>query len=147
MRTARATGDKFDLIILDLSEPVGPSSSVFTRGFCEDFSACIKEDGVVLDSDSIFVGKDRAYFLQELCGDKDQNLVSIMQRDKLLPHVAGYRSIVQLYPAAEFGFFLYSHDGHDYSNPVASLTGRHYNAELHKAAFALPNWWRENLGF
>lgn len=147
MRNARLAGDKFDLIILDLSEPVGPSSSVFTRGFCEDFSACITDDGVVLDSDSIFVGKDRAYFLQELCGDKDQNLVSIMQREKLLPHVAGYRSIVQLYPAAEFGFFLYSKDGHDYSNPVEALTGRHYNEDLHRAAFALPTWWRENLGF
>ncbi|MCF8465805.1 MAG: hypothetical protein K9G33_00230 [Sneathiella sp.] len=147
MREARARGDLFDLIILDLSEPVGPSSSVFTRTFCEDFSGCIKQEGVVLDSDSIFVGKDRAYFLQELCGDKDQNLVSIMQRDRLLPHVAGYRSIVQLYPAAEFGFFLYSHDGYDYSEPVVSLTGRHYNAALHKAAFALPTWWKENLGF
>jgi spermidine synthase len=147
MREARARGDLFDLIILDLSEPVGPSSSVFTPAFCEDFSACIKPDGVVLDSDSIFVGKDRAYFLQELCGDKDENLVSIMQERTLLPHVAGYRSIVQLYPAAEFGFFLYSQDGYDYSTPVAAHTGRHYNPELHTASFALPTWWKTNLGF
>jgi spermidine synthase len=147
MEDARQRDDKFDLIILDLSEPVGPSSSVFTRKFCKDFSACIKPNGVVLDSDSIFVGKERAYFLQELCGDKDQNLVSIMQKDRLLPHIAGYRSIVQLYPAAEFGFFLYSHDGHDYSRPVVDFTGRHYNADLHAASFALPTWWKENLGF
>jgi spermidine synthase len=147
MRNARAKGDKFDLIILDLSEPVGPSSTVFTQEFCENFSACITDRGVVLDSDSIFVGKDRAYFLQELCGDKDQNLVSIMQDKKLLPHVAGYRSIVQLYPAAEFGFFLYSRDGHDYRQPVKNHVGRHYNSELHTASFALPTWWRTNLGF
>ncbi|WP_169566087.1 polyamine aminopropyltransferase [Sneathiella limimaris] len=147
MRRARARGDKFDLIILDLSEPVGPSSTVFTYEFCENFSNCITDRGVVLDSDSIFVGKDRAYFLQELCGDKDQNLVSIMQDQKLLPHVSGYRSIVQLYPAAEFGFFLYSRDGHSYSHPVKPFTGRHYNPELHTASFALPTWWRTNLGF
>ncbi|MEH6404860.1 MAG: hypothetical protein V7750_15895 [Sneathiella sp.] len=147
MRNARATGDKFDLIVLDLSEPVGPSSTVFTEEFCENFSACITDTGVILDSDSIFVGKDRAYFLQELCGDKDQNLVSIMQNKKLLPHVAGFRSIVQLYPAAEFGFFLYSKDGHDYSKPVSDHEGRHYNAALHTASFALPTWWKKNLGF
>ena len=147
MRQARARSDKFDLIILDLSEPVGPSSTVFTYEFCENFSNCITDRGVVLDSDSIFVGKDRAYFLQELCGDKDQNLVSIMQDKNLLPHVAGYRSIVQLYPAAEFGFFLYSRDGHSYSHPVSAHTGRHYNPELHTASFALPTWWRTNLGF
>ncbi|MEP3248145.1 MAG: polyamine aminopropyltransferase [Sneathiella sp.] len=147
MRKARSAGDRFDLIILDLSEPVGPSSTVFTEEFCENFSACITDGGVVLDSDSIFVGKDRAYFLQELCGDKDQNLVSIMQNKKLLPHVAGYRSIVQLYPAAEFGFFLYSRDGYDYSTPVKDHEGRHYNADLHKASFALPTWWKKNLGF
>ncbi len=147
MRRARARGDKFDLIILDLSEPVGPSSTVFTEEFCENFSNCITDRGVVLDSDSIFVGKDRAYFLQELCGDKDENLVSIMQNKNLLPHVSGYRSIVQLYPAAEFGFFLYSRDGHSYAHPVKSHTGRHYNPDLHTGSFALPTWWRTNLGF
>ncbi|WP_169546247.1 spermine/spermidine synthase domain-containing protein [Sneathiella aquimaris] len=147
MKKARASGDKFDLIILDLSEPVGPSATVFTEEFCQNFSACITDTGVVLDSDSIFVGKERAYFLQELCGDKDQNLVSIMQKKHLLPHVSGYRSIVQLYPAAEFGFFLYSRDGYDYSNPVKAHEGRHYNEALHKASFALPTWWKTNLGF
>jgi spermidine synthase len=147
MRASRARGNKFDLIILDLSEPVGPSASVFTEQFCHDFAACLKDDGVVLDSDSVFVGKDRAYFLQELCGSADQNLVSIMQNKKILPHAAAFRSIVQLYPAAEFGYFLYSHDGYDYSKPFTEFTGRHYNAGLHTASFALPTWWKDGLGF
>lgn len=147
MRAARAAGDKFDLIILDLSEPVGPSASVFTEEFCHDFAHCLTPDGVVLDSDSVFVGKDRAYFLQELCGPRDQNLVSIMQDKKILPYAAAYRSIVQLYPAAEFGYFLYSHDGYDYSKPWRDFTGRHYNSALHTASFALPTWWKDSLGF
>ncbi len=147
LRQAAEKGDSFDLIVLDLTEPVGPSSSVFTEAFCQDLANCLRPDGVVLDSDSIFVGKDRVQFLQEICGDKEENLVSVMKQKRYLPHVSAYRSIVPLYPGAEFGFFLYSKDGFSYAEPFRDFQGRHYNADVHRAAFALPTWWKKELGF
>ena len=51
------------------------------------------------------------------------------------------------HPGGEFGFFLYSRDGHDYSEPAGVHHGRHYNPALHRASFALPSWWQSALGF
>jgi spermidine synthase len=147
LRKAAIAGETYDLIVLDLTEPVGPSSTVFTEAFCQDLSICLRPDGVVLDSDSILIGRDQVRFLQEICGDKDDNLVTVMKEKKYLPHVAAYRSIVPLYPGAEFGFFLYSKDGFSYAEPFRDFLGRHYNAGIHRAAFALPTWWHKQLGF
>ncbi len=145
-QAARA-GDRFDVILLDLTEPVGPSSRLFSEGFCRDLAGCLADDGVVVDSDSLFLTKDGPRYLQELCADGAPNLVNLMRRSGILPHIAAYRSVVPVYPGGEFGFFMYSRDGHDYSVPAGVYEGRHYNPALHRASFALPNWWRRALGF
>jgi len=146
LREARARVDRFDVILLDLTEPVGPSGGLFGEAFCHDLAACLAEGGVVVDSDSLFLTTDGPRFLQELCNDGAPNLVSLMRAHCLLPYLAAYRSVVPIYPGADFGFFLYSADGHDYSNPVSHYTGRHYTPDIHRAAFALPPWWPTLLG-
>lgn len=140
-------GETFDLIFLDITEPVGPSASLFKQAFLDNLVRVLSDDGVCIDSDSIFVGRDKIRFLQETSSDEAQGLLEIMRTGRFFPHVAGYRSIVPMYPGAEFGFFLYTKDAHDYSRPFKELTGRHYNAPVHQAAFALPTWWRDQLGF
>ena len=147
VKAAVDRGEQFDVIFLDITEPVGPSASLFTEDFLKNLVAVLKEDGVCVDSDSIFIGKDRIRFLQEICGDEEQSLLQIMRSKRFFPHVAGYRSIVPMYAGAEFGFFLYTKDGYAYDRPFRELTGRHYNPPVHRAAFALPTWWREQLGF
>lgn len=144
-----AADDKrtYDVILLDLTEPVGPSSRLFSDDFCRDLAACVAEGGVVVDSDSVFLTKDGPRFLQEVCADGAPNLVNLMRENGHLPHVAAYRSVVPVYPGGEFGFFLYSRDGHDYSEPAGIHVGRHYNPGLHRASFALPTWWRDAPGF
>ena len=139
-------GDTYDIILLDLTEPVGPSAGLFTKDFCMDVIGLLAPNGVIVDSDSIFLSKDGGHFLQEESAG-GENLVNLMLREKLLPHVDMYRTTVPLYPGADFGFFLYSHNGQDLSTPARHFEGRHYNPDIHKAAFALPNWqkhWRSN---
>jgi len=145
LRQAQARGECFDVILLDLTEPVGPSGGLFGEAFCRDLAACLADGGVVVDSDSLFLTNDGPRFLQELCNDGAPNLVSLMRERRLLPHLDAYRSVVPVYPGADFGFFLYSADGHDYSNPVSRYRGRHYTPEVHRAAFALPPWWQTLL--
>jgi spermidine synthase len=129
----------YDLIVLDLTEPVGPSSCLFTEQFLTEVASLVSETGVILDSDSIYLSKSGGEFLQEVSGGGD-NLVTVMQRTKLLPHIEVYRTSIPLYPGADFGFFLYSRDGVSLRHPVKPFEGRHYNASVHQAAFALPNW-------
>ena len=48
----------FDLIILDLTEPVGPSANLFTEQFISSLTRVVSEKGMILDSDSIFISKE-----------------------------------------------------------------------------------------
>ncbi|WP_291012370.1 hypothetical protein [Hydrogenophaga sp.] len=139
---ALQSGQRYDLIVLDLTEPVGPSSCLFTEKFLTEVVSLVSETGVILDSDSIYLSQSGGDFLQEVSGDGD-NLVTVMQRTKLLPHIEVYHTNIPLYPGADFGFFLYSRDGVSLRKPVKAFEGRHYNADVHQAAFALPNWQKK----
>jgi len=145
VRQARQNDTRYDLILLDLTEPVGPSACLFTEAFCQTLAGVVSPDGVIVDSDSIYLDLDGGHFLQEISGD-GENLVSVMQRTGLLPHMEMYRTSVPFYPGADFGFFLYSHDGFSRREPVKSFEGRHYNSDIHRAAFALPCWQKKWLG-
>lgn len=136
---------KYDVILLDLTEPVGPSAGLFTKSFCEQVVQLLPQNGVIIDSDSIFLSTQGGHFLQEQSGEGD-NLVSLMLKERLLPHVEMYRTNIPFYPGADFGFFAYSHNGASLSEPKSSYEGRHYNSAVHRAAFALPNWQKNWLG-
>lgn len=137
-------GKQYDLIVLDLTEPVGPSSCLFTEKFLTEVVSLVSETGVILDSDSIYLSQTGGDFLQEVSGDGD-NLVTVMQRTKLLPHIEVYHTNIPLYPGADFGFFLYSRDGVSLRNPIKAFEGKHYNGDVHQASFALPNWQKKWL--
>lgn len=138
-------GTHFDVILLDLTEPVGPSAGLFTKGFCTQVVKLLAENGVIIDSDSMFLSKEGGHFLQEQSGD-GENLVSLMLRERLLPHVEMYRTNIPFFPGADFGFFAYSKNGDSLSEPTNNYEGRHYNAAIHRAAFALPGWQKKWLG-
>ncbi len=145
VRDARARGQKFDVIVLDLTEPVGPSANLFTEAFCHELAEIVADGGVIVDSDSIFLATDGGRFLQEVSGG-GENLVTVMRQQKILPHMEVYRTKIPLYPGADFGFFLYSQDGDSLRHPVRPYHGRHYNPDVHQAAFALPAWQKTWLG-
>ncbi len=130
---------RFDLVILDLTEPVGPSANLFTESFVEILSNIISETGVIVDSDSLFISPGGGRFLQEESAGVE-NLVNVVRRTKILPHVEVYRANIPFFPGADFGFFIYGNDGVTLQNPVKTLWGRHYNPHVHRAAFALPSW-------
>ena len=144
IQQARKDGKKYDLIVLDLTDPVGPSSCLFTEDFLNDLVTLVSATGVIIDSDSIYLSKSGGDFLQEVSGDGD-NLVTVMQQTKLLPHIEIYHTKIPLYPGADFGFFIYSRDGVSLRHPVKDFEGKHYNADIHQAAFALPSWMKKWL--
>lgn len=145
VRAAKARGETFDVILLDLTEPVGPSANLFTEAFFADLTALVSPSGVIVDSDSIYLSRDGGHFLQEVSGG-GENLVTVMRRTAWLPHIEVYRTKIPLFPGADFGYFLYSRDGLSLRHPVAPHQGRHYDPDIHQAAFALPRWQREWLG-
>ena len=131
----------FDLIILDLTEPVGPSANLFTEQFISLLTQLVSDKGMILDSDSIFISKEGSHFLQEE-STGGENLINVMRRKKLLPKIDMYRTNIPFFPGADFGFFIYSHNNICLREPVLNFTGKHYDPEIHRAAFVLPRWQR-----
>lgn len=138
---AREQGRVFDLVVLDLTEPVGPSANLFTEAFCTELTTIVSPTGVILDSDSMFLSTGGGHFLQEESAG-GENLMTVMRRTRLLPHIEVYRANVPFYPGADFGFFLYGRDGVSLARPVRDHRARHYDPDIHQAAFVLPNWQR-----
>ena len=145
VRAERDRGARFDVILLDLTEPVGPSANLFTEDFLAALVAILSDDGVIVDSDSLYLTRDGGRFLQEVSSG-GENLFSAMRRTRLLPHLDVYRARVPLYPGADFGFFLYGRNDVSLREPVIDYDGRHYSPEVHRAAFAVPRWQRDWLG-
>ena len=141
---ARQAGAVYDLVVLDLTEPVGPSANLFTEDFFTELVEIISPAGVILDSDSMFLSVGGGHFLQEE-STGGENLISVMRRTGLLPHIEIYRAKVPFFPGADFGFFLYGRDGVTLRHPVRDHRGRHYDPDIHRAAFALPRWQRSWL--
>jgi len=139
--SACAAGVTYDLVVLDLTEPVGPSASLFTDSFCRELTGLVSSDGIILDSDSIFLSTGGGHFLQEESA-RGENLFTLMRRTQVLRHIEVYRANVPFYPGADFGFFLYGRKDRSLSEPVAEHLGRHYDADVHRAAFVLPPWQR-----
>ena len=131
----------FDLIILDLTEPVGPSANLFTEQFISSLTRVVSEKGMILDSDSNFISKDGSHYLQEESSG-GENLINVMRRKKFLPKIDMYRTNIPFFPGADFGFFIYSYNNICLREPVLNFTGKHYDREIHRAAFVLPRWLR-----
>ena len=130
----------WDVILLDLTEPVGPSRRLFSPAFLDTLAARLAPGGVIVDSDSVMPTRDGPRFLQELCGG-GPNLVRLMRRDRRLPRMQAYCAAVPSFPGGPFAFFLYGRDAFDYAAPATEIAGRHYTPDVHRASFALPAWW------
>ena len=139
VKGAISAGKKFDLIVLDLTEPVGPSANLFTEKFISSLSTIVTEKGVILDSDSIFISRIGSRFLQEESAGVE-NLINVMRRKKFLPKIDIYRTNIPFFPGADFGFFIYSQNNISLREPKVNYFGRHYDPDIHKAAFILPKW-------
>jgi len=133
----RECTDKFDVIISDSTDPIGPGDVLFTSDFYADCKKCLTDDGVLVT----------------------QNGVAYMQLDevtttakRLQPYFSDqtfYSAAVPTYIGGIMTFAWAS------NNPVlrkvsvetiaqrfnaANITTRYYNPAIHMASFALPQY-------
>jgi spermidine synthase len=124
------TREKFDIILVDSSDPVGPSAVLHQRDFYARLKNCLKPRGVVsAQAGSPLFHLDhlrkKAIFLQKLF--------------KFAPYFLGP---VPTYPG---GFWCYSFLS-DCINPLRTNRKtpprglKYYNLAVHRAAFALPGF-------
>ncbi len=130
MKDAAKRGDVFDCIILDSTDPVGPSLVLFDHPFHKDVASCLAPDGVVTRQAGLpLTMPDVAPFVVRRFQDH-------------FPGVWTYRAPVPTY-GDEMAFVGASKDGRPFSVPREDYRGRYYNAGCHKGAFAIPSWWED----
>lgn len=136
---------RYDVIIVDSTDPVGAAEGLFTEAFYRDVHRALREDGIVVaQSESPFVSEG-------LVGRTFERVQKAFSIAKL------YLAPIPTYPSGLWSFTAGSKT-HDPARPatLASAVGagtgrlpfrtRYYTPAVHRAAFALPPFVQEIIG-
>lgn len=133
-------GYKFDVIIVDGSDPIGPAEVLFQREFHQNAYNCLKDDGIfITQSESPLYHRDTVKKVYK-------NLKSIF------PIVKMYIAHIPTYPSALWSFAFCSKKYDPLLNfrkdeyEALNLNTKYYNSDIHFASFVLPNFVKELVG-
>ncbi|SYZ72815.1 Spermidine synthase [Candidatus Zixiibacteriota bacterium] len=134
------TKEKFDIILLDLSDPIGPAADLFQKKFHRKVYDTLNDDGIMVAQ------SESPYFNQDTVRQMYKNL-----RD-IFPIVKMYTAHVPIYPSAYWSFAFCSKKYHpiddfDYNRyRKLKLTNNYYNVDIHLGAFCLPEYVKTLIG-
>ncbi|HIC87225.1 MAG TPA: polyamine aminopropyltransferase [Aquificae bacterium] len=136
----RNTQNKYDVVLVDCSDPIGPSKVLFEKEFYQDCFKILKEDGIfVTQSESPFYSLD-------IIKDIIKNLKISF------PIVKLYTANIPTYPAGYWSFTLASKvydplkvDMEKLKDNIKGKNLKYYNEEIHFSSFALPSYVKERL--
>jgi len=133
---------KFDVVISDATDPVGPGEGLFTSRFYSGIQRCLNPGG-------IFVAQNGVSFLQT-----DEVTTSAQRLGVLFSHVGFYNAAVPTYVGGVMTFAWASDTYPAQSIDIAHIESRfnqagfktrYYNPALHQASFALPQYLLDKL--
>lgn len=127
--------NKYDVIIVDCSDPIGPGEGLFTPEFYQDVYQALKEDGLFVQQ------TESPFYHQALL----KRLVQDIRR--LFPITNTYLAPIPLYPGGLHCFTMGSkqYNPIQVDTPVPSFATRYYNQQIHKSCFMLPNFMQDML--
>ena len=139
IKYAKETKEKFDVILVDSTDPIGPAQPLFGPEFYRDLYACLNDDGIVVSQG------ESAWFAV----DMQQTLLGVLAQ--VFPIVRLYKYHNLGYPGGLWGFTYASKKLDPIANFDPSLVKKsglefnYYNEETHRAAFSLPQFMKRNL--
>ncbi|NMG76699.1 polyamine aminopropyltransferase [Aromatoleum diolicum] len=141
-RQARPGGERFDLIVLDLTDPVGPAAALYERAFLENCRTLLGRQGAL----TLHLGSPVFQSAQV------RTLMHGLRA--VFPTVRPYFLYIPLY-ASLWGFACASERIDPFDIDADEIDKRllqrgigplrYYNGAIHKAQFALPNYLRAML--
>jgi spermidine synthase len=132
--------DRYDIIVLDLSDPVGPAADLFQKPFHQRVYDRLNDDGILVAQ------SESPYFNKDVVRSMYANLKSIF------PIVRMYTCFMPIYPSGLWSFAFCSKkydpiDDFDRDRwKELALETKYYNDEVHIGAFGLPRFCRELVG-
>ena len=137
----RSCENKYDVIIVDSTDPFGPGEGLFTKEFYGSCYKALREDGIMVNQhESPFYTQD-AYAMQRA----HKRIVSSFPISRV------YQAHIPTYPSGHWLFGFASKKRHPVKDAhftqwnALGLKTRYYNTQLHAGAFALPNYVEEML--
>lgn len=129
--------ETFDVIIVDSTDPIGPGEVLFTDTFYGHAARSLSENGIIVTQNGV-------PFMQ---GDELTGTLRAFQA--LFADASCYLATVPTYAGGPMAFGWGSHSDKARNVNLADVEARYtaagidtgyYNPEVHKAAFALPNY-------
>ena len=139
-----APAESYDLIVVDSSDPVGPSEGLFSKAFYTDVYRCLRPGGLMTAQ------SESPRFNQRAFVDLNHCLKAIFG----IPQVHCYLAFIPTYPSGMWSFSFCSKNGvhpvegldRDRAAQFAYTHGlQYYNIDMHQAAFCLPTFIRTLL--
>ncbi|KAH9850886.1 saccharopine dehydrogenase [Lenzites betulinus] len=125
----------YDVIVTDSSDPVGPAASLFQKPYFELLRDALTPGGhISTQGECLWIHLD---LIQDL----------LKTTRELFPVAEYAYTTIPTYPSGQIGFMVCSKEaGRDLSKPLRAVPNtRYYNADVHKAAFVLPEFGRSLL--
>jgi spermidine synthase len=139
-----ANDASYDLVIIDSSDPVGPSEGLFTASFYQEVYRILRPGGLIT------VQSESPSFNPKAFTELNPCLKGIFGQDQ----VHCYLVFIPTYPTGLWSLTYCSKDG---PHPIADLDRaksaafakenglRYYNEDVHQAAFCLPTYIRNMI--
>ncbi|MGH1366014.1 MAG: polyamine aminopropyltransferase [Calditrichia bacterium] len=128
---------KYDVVIIDSTDPIAVGEGLFTREFYQDCFAILKDDGILVNQ-------------SESPSWQPEEVRKISQKlHELFPHVGFFQAHIPTYPSGHWIFGFASKQYRPFKDFQATryssdkLKMNYYNDELHRGAFMLPTFVRE----
>ena len=136
------TDTRFDVVISDSTDPIGPGEVLFTSSFYRDCRRCLRAGGILVTQNGNFF-------------DQFSEIVTTAARLRaIFADSTFYCAAIPTYIGGSMAFAWASDDAASRTVPIetlrarferAGLETRYYTPEIHRAAFALPRFVVEAL--
>jgi len=129
------TPERFDVVIVDSTDPIGPGEVLFTEAFYKGCKRCLNPGGILVNQNGV-------PFLQP-----QEIPLTARRRRKAFAHAGFYMAAVPSYYGGLMALGFASDNAKAAQVPLATLAKRfaaaklktrYYTPELHRASFALP---------
>ncbi len=141
LKYIRSCENKYDLIVVDSTDPFGPGEGLFTKEFYGNCYKALREDGIMVNQHESPFYENDAVAMQRA----HKRIV------RSFPISRVYQAHIPTYPSGHWLFGFASKRRHPTGdldergwNELKIKTG-YYNTKLHVGAFALPNYVWELL--
>lgn len=132
---------RYDLIVVDSTDPVGPGEGLFSLEFYQNCYKVLREDGILVNQ------HESPYF----DNTKKEMARAHQKISSLFPIATVYQAFIPTYPSGHwlFGFASKTYDPLVNFTPNVELQDsfqlKYYNREIHKASFVLPTYVKQAL--